>query len=62
MTNAKKIHKGYYTYKGYTIEKDYDFPELDWRIFDTQGEWVDSLATKSDCMKLVDQSALMKID
>ena len=46
MTHARKIGQGFYTYKGYTIYKDYDFPELDWRIFDTQGQWVDSLATK----------------
>ena len=43
MTHARKIGQGFYTYKGYTIYKDYDFPE-------------------SDCMKLVDQSSLMKID
>jgi len=62
MKHARKIGQGFYTYKGYTIYKDYSFPELDWRIYDTQGQWVDSLATKSDCMKLVDKSALMKID
>jgi hypothetical protein len=55
MASAKKIQPGVYTYKGYTIDKDLDFPELDWRVYDVNGEWLDSYILKRDAIAMIDQ-------
>lgn len=57
MTNATKIQAGIYSYKGFTIDKDFDFPENDWRIYDGSREWVATCLTKRDAMLTIDSMA-----
>jgi hypothetical protein len=57
MTNATKIQAGIYSYKGFTIDKDLDFPEYDWRIYDSSREWVATCLTKRDAMLTIDSMA-----
>lgn len=44
-----------YSYKGYTVDGyDPDGVGLDWRILDSDGEWILSLARKKDCKEWID--------
>ena len=55
MASATKIQPGVYSYRGYIIDKDLDFPELDWRVYDATGDWVDSVITKRGAMQMIDR-------
>ena len=52
--SAKKIKKGLYEYRNCTIEKLYDYPELDWRIFNNNGDWENTFQTLSECKYWLD--------
>jgi len=52
---AKKIKKGLYEYRGFTIEKLYNYPELDWRIFNHNGDWENTFLTLTDCKYWLDE-------
>ena len=52
--SAKKIEKGLYEYRNCIIEKLNDHPELDWRIFDTNGNWENTFQTLSECKHWLD--------
>jgi len=47
--SAKRIKKGLYQYHGFTIEKLSNYPELDWRIFNANGDWENTFITLADC-------------
>tara|TARA_X000001382_G_scaffold110816_1_gene87527 strand:- start:864 stop:1058 length:195 start_codon:yes stop_codon:yes gene_type:complete len=51
---TKKIQKGLYEYRNHTIQKLYDYPALDWRIFDKNGEWENSFKTLTQCKLWLD--------
>ena len=50
-----KIKKGHYKYRGSTIEKITDEADLDWRIFNSKGEWENSYTTLVDCLIWLDE-------
>ncbi len=51
---TKKIKKGLYEYRNHTIEKLYDYPELDWRVFNSNGDWKVSFKTLTQCEMWLD--------
>ena len=51
---AKKIGRGHYEYRGYTIQKLCDYPDLDWRIFDSYGNWENTFLTLKECKDWLD--------
>jgi len=51
----KCIGQSIYTYKGYTVDGYGAVTEgLDWRILDSEGEWITTLPRKRDCKELID--------
>ena len=54
----KKIYKGVYEYttskEVFTIDKDYTFPEYDWRVFNSKGEWLNTFLTLKDAKLWLD--------
>ena len=61
----KKIFKGHYEYtnnKGtFKIEKLHEYPELDWRIFNKDGEWLNTFYTRGLCKEWLDNEPSLKV-
>jgi hypothetical protein len=51
----KRIGESLYTYKGYTVDGYEANTGLDWRIKDSDGEWITTLARKKDCKEWIDE-------
>ncbi len=54
MQTAKRISKGLYEYRGFTIQKLWDHPELDWNIRNSQGNWENTFLTLRECKHWLD--------
>lgn len=50
----RKIGQSVYAYKGYTVDGYEADTGLDWRIFNSDGEWIVSLSRKKDCKEWID--------
>jgi hypothetical protein len=53
----KRIGESLYTYKGYTVDGYEANTGLDWRIMDSDGEYITSLPRKKDCKEWIDSWA-----
>ena len=52
----KRIGYSAYEYKGYIVDGYEADTGLDWRILDSEGEWITTLPRKRDCKEWIDRT------
>ena len=53
--DMKRICDKEYSYKGFTVNgSDCDRAGLEWRIYDSNGDWIVTLPLKRDCKQWID--------